>query len=95
MLLPASNYSFLLYGMDIVYDLCLCAELNGWLWMPWLVYMPEETKLWLAPENEVGTEMAAGQQTLDLAEQRRESHRAFNVAVKEGKVTQGYLWGEQ
>jgi hypothetical protein len=40
MLLPASNYSLRLYGVDIVYDLCLCAELNGWLWMPWLVWIP-------------------------------------------------------
>jgi hypothetical protein len=40
MLLAASNYSLRLYGSDIVPDLCLCAELNGWLWAPWLVYMP-------------------------------------------------------
>jgi len=44
MLLPASNHSLRLYGMDIVYDLCLCAELNGWLWMPWLVYVPPHMK---------------------------------------------------
>jgi len=40
MLLPASNHSLRLYGQDIVADLCLCAELNGWLWMPWLVWQP-------------------------------------------------------
>jgi hypothetical protein len=40
LLLPASNYSLRLSGCDIVPDLCLCAELNGWLWVPWLVYMP-------------------------------------------------------
>ena len=40
MFLAASNYSLRLYGSDIVPDLCLCAELNGWLWAPWLVYMP-------------------------------------------------------
>lgn len=39
-LLAASNFSLRLYGQDIVHDLCLCAELNGWLWMPWLVFMP-------------------------------------------------------
>lgn len=42
MLLAASNYSLRLFGTDVVYDLCLCSELNGWLWMPWLVVMPEE-----------------------------------------------------
>jgi hypothetical protein len=41
MLLAASNYSLRLYGMDIVLDLCLCTELNGWLWAPWLVWMPD------------------------------------------------------
>jgi hypothetical protein len=32
LLLAVSNYSLRLYGSDIVPDLCLCAELNGWLW---------------------------------------------------------------
>lgn len=40
MLLTASNFSLRLHGQDIVSDLCLCTALNGWLWMPWLVYMP-------------------------------------------------------
>lgn len=40
MLLPASNHSLRLFGVDIVLDLVLCTELNGWLWMPWLVFMP-------------------------------------------------------
>lgn len=40
MLLAASNHSLRLYGMDIVYDLCLCTELNGFLFVPWLVCMP-------------------------------------------------------
>jgi N-6 DNA methylase len=40
MLLPASNHSLRLYGMDIVHDLCLCAELNGYFYMPWLVCQP-------------------------------------------------------
>lgn len=44
MLLAASNYSLRLYGTDIVYDLCLCAELNGWLWAPWMVYHPQEVE---------------------------------------------------
>jgi len=43
MLLPASNYSLRLYGQDIVNDLVLCCILNGYLFMPWLVLMPEET----------------------------------------------------
>jgi hypothetical protein len=41
LLLTASNYSLRLYGQDIVNDLCLCAELNAWLWMPWLAFMPD------------------------------------------------------
>ncbi|MBN1923061.1 MAG: SAM-dependent DNA methyltransferase, partial [Anaerolineae bacterium] len=41
MLLPASNHSLCLFGQDIVYDLVLCSKLNGFLFMPWLVYMPE------------------------------------------------------
>lgn len=45
MLLPASNHSLRLFGADIVWDLCLCAELNGWLWAPWLVYMPRHMDL--------------------------------------------------
>jgi len=42
MLLAASNYSLVLFGQDIVYDLVLCTVLNGYLYMPWLVWMPEE-----------------------------------------------------
>ena len=44
MLLPASNHSLRLFGQDIVGDLCLCTILNGYLWMPWLVIMPQETE---------------------------------------------------
>lgn len=44
MLLSASNYSLRLCGTDIVHDLCLCAELNGWLYAPWLVYTTTEVK---------------------------------------------------
>ncbi|MBN2129047.1 MAG: SAM-dependent DNA methyltransferase, partial [Sedimentisphaerales bacterium] len=40
LLLLASNHSLRLYGQDVVYDLCLCAEINGWLYAPWLVCMP-------------------------------------------------------
>jgi len=40
--LPASNHSLRLYGVDIVYDLVLCCELNAWLWMPWMVYCTPE-----------------------------------------------------
>jgi len=43
-LLAASNYSLRLFGQDIVYDLVLSCELNGWLWAPWMVYMPEATR---------------------------------------------------
>lgn len=41
MLLPASNWSLRLFGQDIVYKLCLCTDLNAFLWMPWLAFMPE------------------------------------------------------
>jgi hypothetical protein len=44
MLLPASNYTLRLHGVDIIPDLCLCANLNGWLWAPWLVFMPEHMR---------------------------------------------------
>jgi hypothetical protein len=44
MLLPASNYSLRLYGVDIVRDLCLCAELNGWLYAPWLAFVPSSVE---------------------------------------------------
>lgn len=40
LLLTASNWSLRLYGQDIVPDLVMCCELNGWLWMPWIVWTP-------------------------------------------------------
>lgn len=40
MLLPASNYSLRLYGMDIVQDLVYCTMLNGFLFAPWMVCNP-------------------------------------------------------
>jgi hypothetical protein len=55
MLLPASNYSLRLYGVEIVYDLCLCAELNGWLWAPWMVYHPPEVEAMFEALSETAT----------------------------------------
>lgn len=100
-LLTASNYSLLLYGTDIVYDLCLCAELNGWLWMPWLVAMPARTRAMLEGENAVATGVFRGDSlagdgiTVKLAEERRKSAEDFQAAVRDGKLTQAYLWGEE
>lgn len=47
MLLAASNYSLRLHGQDIVYDLCLCTMLNGYLWAPWMVVMPDHVREWI------------------------------------------------
>lgn len=47
MLLPMSNYSLRLSGQEIVGDLCLCSILNGFLWMPWLILMPDRTRAML------------------------------------------------
>jgi len=44
MLLIASNYSLRLYGQDIVADLVRCAQFNGFLWMPWLVFNPPSVR---------------------------------------------------
>lgn len=44
MLLPASNYSLRLAGVDIVPDLVLSTALNGYLWMPWIVVTPPATR---------------------------------------------------
>ena len=44
MLLLASNYSLRLFGQDIVHDLVLACKLNGYLFAPWMVYMPEATR---------------------------------------------------
>lgn len=51
-LLVASNHSLRLYGQDIVRDLCLCADLNAWLWMPWLAWMPDETNAMLQERHD-------------------------------------------
>jgi len=61
MLLPASNYSLRLSGCDIVLDLCLCAELNGWLWVPWLVYMPTPMRAALAAAHQERVPCAPGE----------------------------------
>ena len=40
MLLQASNHSLRLYGQDIVQELVWQTMLNGYLWMPWMVFSP-------------------------------------------------------
>jgi len=41
MLLYASNYSFNLYGVDISHLLTKIAKVNGFIYVPWLVYKPK------------------------------------------------------
>lgn len=36
-LLSASNFSYRLYGQDIMQIMCLATTVNGWLYAPWLV----------------------------------------------------------
>ncbi len=44
LLLTSSNYSLRLFGQELVYDLVLCAILNSYLWMPWMVLMPDHMR---------------------------------------------------
>lgn len=104
MLLEASNYSLCLFGQDIVYDLCLCAELNGYLFMPWLVVMPGHTQKMLndayamtfsvanvsAP---VGIAIGSEDITKSMAMQRKESATSFWQAVHSGGIEQASLFG--
>jgi hypothetical protein len=53
MLLHASNYSLNLYGNDIHPLLCKMAILNGYIYVPWLVYRPKHLKMFDVEENEV------------------------------------------
>jgi len=45
MLLYASNYSLNLYGMDISHLLTKIARLNGFIYVPWLVYRPRDLRI--------------------------------------------------
>ena len=45
MLLHASNYSLNLYGNDIHPLLCKMAILNGYIYVPWLVYRPKHLRM--------------------------------------------------
>lgn len=45
MLLHASNYSLNLYGNDINPLLCKLAIINGYIYMPWLVYRPKHLSM--------------------------------------------------
>lgn len=82
MLLPASNHSLRLFGMDIVYDLCLCAELNGWLWMPWLVFTPPEMQALFADLDSRQTSTGVH---LETRPERVEATRAYRA----GEIAQG------
>jgi len=88
MLLPTSNYSLRLYGQDIAYDLCLCAELNVWLWMLWLAYVPA----WMSELFEtLDGEAAPGPQV------RLETETGVGEddvwACREGRVSQSDFFG--
>ena len=74
MLLCASNYSLQLYGVDVVWDLCLCAILNGYLFMPWLVYMPDHMRELLSATPDpvaTGVEVVTKEQQASLLEAAR------------------------
>lgn len=100
MLLAASNYSLRLYGQDIVPELCLAAELNGWLWIPWLVFMPAHVDHVLRRKaaeflgepvqpTPVGVNYAPDDpETVRLAERRREQAEALQRAAREGELEQ-------
>ena len=51
MLLHASNYSLNLYGNDIHPMLVKMAILNGYIYVPWLVYRPEHLKMFHEPQR--------------------------------------------
>lgn len=79
MLLPASNHSLRLYGQDIVLDLCLCAELNGWLWVPWMVFMPDWMRALFDAQREDGPAMAVAPIRLEVDPVRVEATRAYRA----------------
>jgi hypothetical protein len=88
MLLVASNYSLRLAGQDIVYDLCLCAELNGYLWMPWLVCMPEHVRAWLLRlagegdrEQPASVHLETDPEVVDAVQRRRQEQYALFEAM--------------
>ena len=82
MLLPASNYSLRLYGQDIVPDLVMCCELNGWLWAPWLAWMPA----WMDDvfERASGERPATEHLRLEQDPKRVEATEAYRA----GEITQ-------
>jgi hypothetical protein len=45
MLLPASNYSLRLYGVDIDRTMCRLCEWQAWLYVPWLAYAVDDCKI--------------------------------------------------
>jgi len=100
MLLAASNYSLRLYGQDIVPELCLATELNGWLWIPWLVFMPTHVEVVLrrtasevlgkpALPAPIGVSYAPDDpETIRRAAQRRAQADALQQAAREGELEQ-------
>lgn len=78
MLLEASNRSLRLYGQEISYDLWLNCILNGYLFMPWLVYMPAYMQAVFEKEN-------------PRAAANRMRDSIFDVAALREKARQGQL----
>ena len=90
MLLPASNHSLRLYGMDIVYDLVLCTMLNGYLWAPWMVKMPAEVDAMLESlaQAQAPTARIAHLPTAPLRLETRPAQVAATQAYREGSMAQ-------
>jgi len=86
MLLPASNHSLRLYGVDIVYDLVLCAELNGWLWMPWMVFSTKEMdETFVSLDEQRGNGHTPQGVRLETRPERVEATQAY----RNGEIDQG------
>ena len=99
MLLPASNYSLRLYGQDIVYDLVLCTMLNGYLWAPWMVYMPPEVDEMLeqvAQQHEPGPVPQPGpmRPAVPIVLETRPEKVAATQAYREGRLEQVGFFAE-
>ena len=57
MLLYASNYSLNLYGVDISHLLTKIAKVNGFIYVPWLVYRPKNLTIFDKVEQPVVVEI--------------------------------------
>jgi len=57
MLLSASNYSLNLYGLDISHLLTKIAKVNGFIYIPWLVYRPKNLTIFDQAEQPAVSEI--------------------------------------